>query len=64
MRKKPPKVGAVAKATKYIKVLSTSPDEVFTEIGKKVLKKELKWAYHKIEDGVGVHYYLILKRKR
>lgn len=45
---------------KYLKVSSTETISVFKEIGDRVSKKELKWAYYTIENNIGVHYYQIL----
>ena len=49
-----------AKERKYLKVLASESIEVFREIGERVFKKELKWAYYAIENSKGTHYYLIL----
>ena len=47
---------------KYVKVSTNEPSEVFKEIGDRVGRKELKWAYYTTENSVGVHYYLILNQ--
>lgn len=66
--KRPPKLGSVEKiktGTKtYVKLLSTDSIEKFNEVGELVNKKKLKWAYYVIENKIGVHYYLILKKRK
>lgn len=59
MRKRPPKFEKTDnKESRYIKVLSTESVDKFEEIGKLVKEKKIKWVFHKIENSVGVHYYL------
>jgi threonine synthase len=45
---------------KYLKMPITEPSGSFKEVGERVARKELKWAYYTTENNVGVHYYLIL----
>jgi hypothetical protein len=62
LNKRPPKLKSTAsKESKYIKLLSTDPIEKFDEMGELIQKRKIKWAYYKLEDSVGVHYYLKLK---
>lgn len=44
---------------RYVKVPITEP-QLFREIGERVAKKELKWAYFAVEHNIGIHHYLIL----
>jgi hypothetical protein len=46
--------------TKYIKISSNESSEKFKELGDRVQRKELKWAYFATENSIGMHYYLIL----
>ena len=45
---------------KYVKVLATESIDRFKEMGERVFKKELRWAYYATENSVGAHYYLII----
>ncbi len=69
VKKLPPKVTADPKPEKkvkkfdekkYVKISSNEPSEKFKELGERVQKKELKWAYFATENFIGMHYYLIL----
>jgi hypothetical protein len=44
---------------KYLRVLA-SYSELFKDIGERVAKKELKWAFYATENNVATHYFLIL----
>jgi hypothetical protein len=64
-KKLPPKVKIERKSkavdmTKYIKISSNESSEKFKELGDRVQRKELKWAYFATENSIGMHYYLIL----
>lgn len=45
---------------KYVKVYENDPPEKRKEIGEKVFKKEIKFAYYASEGSQGVWYYVIL----
>lgn len=62
INKRPPKVKLADNTTsRYIKVLSTESEDKFKQMGELINKKMIKWLYYKIENSVGVHYYLKLK---
>jgi hypothetical protein len=61
--KRPPKTKLVdASTSKFIKVLATESEERFKEMGDLINQKKIKWMYYKIENTIGVHYYLKLKQ--
>ena len=65
--KRPPRIGSTKLETvskKYLKVSTSESIERFKEIGLLVSQKKLKWLHFKNENGVGIHYYLILKKIR
>ena len=45
----------------YVKVAASAKSTRFTELGERVQKGELQWAYYSTEDNVGYHFYKILK---
>jgi hypothetical protein len=60
--KRPPKVKlGDNNTTRFIKVLSTESEEKFKEMGELINNRKIKWMYYKIENSIGVHYYLKLK---
>jgi hypothetical protein len=48
---------------KYVRISENESREKFQEIGERVYRKELKWVYYCLENNVGFHYYLILKKE-
>lgn len=46
----------------FVRVSTRSKQATFVEMGQRVQKGELKWSRYVLEDGVGYHYYLILKK--
>jgi hypothetical protein len=44
---------------KFVKVSQNS--KKFTEIGKRVQKGEIKFAFYGIDGNIGYHYYKVLK---
>jgi hypothetical protein len=45
---------------KYVKVYENDPPEKRKEIGERIFKKEIKFAYYASEGSQGVWYYVIL----
>ena len=46
----------------FVRISTRSKQAKFVEMGQRVQKGELKWSRYVLEDGVGYHYYLILKK--
>lgn len=45
---------------KYVKVAENEPIEKCREIGERVFRKEIKFAYYASEGSIGYRYYVIL----
>jgi hypothetical protein len=45
---------------KYVKVYENDPPEKRKEIGERIFKKEIKFAYYASEGSQGVWYYVVL----
>jgi hypothetical protein len=45
---------------KYVKIYENDPPEKRKEIGERIFKKEIKFAYYASEGSQGVWYYVIL----
>jgi hypothetical protein len=63
INKRPPKNKSTKTTeSKYLKVPSTESNKKFKEIGEMVDRKELKWSHFVVENSVGMHIYLKLKK--
>lgn len=47
---------------RYVKVSTNSKSIKFVEMGQRVQRGEVKWAYFTTDNGIGYHYYLKLKK--
>jgi hypothetical protein len=62
INKRPPKIKSMTEPnSRYIKVLSTESVDRFNEMGELINQKKVKWSFYKIENSIGIHYYLKLK---
>lgn len=69
INKRPPKSTTPLKkskyhSSKYLSLLETDSLKKYIEFGLRVKNQELKWVSYQVENQVGVHYYLILKKKK
>lgn len=52
----------VRSKNRYIKLKVGSKIEEINEVMDKVKNNEVKWAFYGVDNGVGYHYYVILKK--
>ena len=60
--KRKPTTSRVKKKKEFIKVIESSKNSKFSEMGKRIQEGELKWLYYTIENGSGYHYYEVIKK--
>lgn len=46
----------------FVRVSTNSKQTKFVEMGLRVQRGEVKWSRYIVEDSIGYHYYLILKK--
>ena len=60
-RDEPPKIRLKRKMYEYEKLAQNAHASKFHEMGQRVQRGEMKWAYYTTEDDIGYHYYVKLK---
>ena len=45
---------------KFVRVQENEGEAKFKEMGDRIMRKELKWAYYTTENNIGTHYYTII----
>ena len=62
--KEPPKIRLKRRMYEYEKLAMNAHSSKFHDMGQRVQRGEVKWAYYTTEEGdVGYHYYVKLKNK-